>query len=352
MTDDATTVAGARVFQGTAPLDADFFEERVIKGGQGAYKAILESQDRAPVDVAGSTKGDTNVLGALCFVQNKEGEARGVTLLMAGRVHLPRVSNHRFWPDAPEGFTQIHLLDMANIPTVTNKTATLFTEVNYSVSHKEAGAATYTNIPEGEWAEMGVGGLCIRRHTTAESPRGGRFYITALPVNLKQAKSLQGDTEHEDYPGINVHVGQWAWDSPEEDEEDQGVGLGHKPYIRVEGADTEGLDGVNIVDTNEIHARCRTLVHDGGPPNTAKHAAGWRTKVDAGQAAWKVVFVSTKRRYPAPRDEPPSPVRTAGAGATAGRGESRNSLTNQHDNRSAQIAGLGGGEIKLSLGFS
>ena len=93
-------------------------------------------------------------------------------------------------------------------------------------------------------------------------------------------------------------------------------------------------------------------MHDGGPPNTAKHAAGWRTKVDAGQAAWKVVFVSTKRRYPAPRDEPPSPVRTAGAGATAGRGESRNSLTNQHDNRSAQIAGLGGGEIKLSLGFS
>ena len=73
MTDDATTVAGAKVFQGTAPLDADFFEDRVIGGGQGAYKAILDSQDRAPVDVGNSTKGDTNVLGALCVERRGQG---------------------------------------------------------------------------------------------------------------------------------------------------------------------------------------------------------------------------------------------------------------------------------------
>ena len=352
MADDAITVAGARVFQGTDPLDADFFEDRVIGGGQGAYKALLDSQDKSPVEVGNSTKGDTNVLGALCFEQTKEGEARGATLLMAGKVHLPKVSNHRLWSDAPDGYTQIHLLDMANLTPVTNKTATLFTEANYSVSHKEPGASAYTNIPEGERTDMGVGGLCVRRHATAESLRGGRFYITLLPVNLKQAKSLQGDTDHEDYPGILIYEGHWSWDSPEDDEEGQCVGLGHKPYIRVDGADTDSLDDVNIADTKEIHAMCRSIMHDGGPPNNSKHVAGWQTKVDQGQAAWRVVYVSKRRRWPAPRDESPSPARTAGAGATASRGESRNSLTHQHDNRNAQIAGLGGGEIKLSLGFS
>ena len=222
MTDDATTVAGATVFQGTGPIDGEFFEERVISGGQGAYRAILDSKGKAPVDVTGSSKGDTNVLGALCFVQNKEGEARGVDLLMAGKVHIQKISNHRFWPDAPEGFTQIHLLDMASMPNVTNKTTTLFTEADYSVSHKEPGAATFTDIPEGEWADKGVGGLSIRRHTTAESPRGGRFYITAIPANIKQAKALGKDVLCEEYPGITISDGSWAWDSPEDSEEGQG----------------------------------------------------------------------------------------------------------------------------------
>jgi len=345
MTDDAATVAEAGVFQGTALIDRGFFEGRILSGGQGAYRATLDSQGRGPVEVAGSSKGDTNVLGALCFVQNKEGEARGADLLMAGKVHIKKISNNKLWPGAPEGLTQIHLLDMASMQTVTNKATTLFTEANYSVSHKEPGAATFTDIPEGEWANKGVGGLSIRRHTTAESPRGGRFYITAIPANIKQAKALGKDVLCEEYPGITISDGSWTWDSPEDSEEGQGVGLGHKPYIRVEGADTEDLAGVNIVDTNEIHERCRSIVHYGGPPNAAKHVAGWRAKVDAGQATWKRDYVNRKRRYPAPRDDAPSPAGRAGAGTTASRGESRNSLTNQHDRRPALSLASGAGRL-------
>ena len=345
MTDDATTVAGATVFQGTGPIDGEFFEERVISGGQGAYRAILDSQGKAPVDVKGSSNGDTNVLGALCFVQNKEGEARGVDLLMAGKVHIPKISNNRFWADAPEGFTQIHLLDMASMTPVPSSTVTLFTEANYSVSHKEPGAATFTDIPEGEWADKGVGGLSIRRHTTAESPRGGRFFITAIAANSRQAKALGDDVHSEEYPGITICDGLWAWDSPEDGEEGQGVGLGHKPYIRVEGAHTEGLIGVNVVDTDDIHERCRSIVHYGGPPNAAKNVGGWGTKVDAGQPTWKIHYVNKKKRYPAPRDDAPSPARRAGAGTTASRGESRNSLTNQHDSRSALSLASGAGRL-------
>ena len=345
MTDDAATVAEAGVFQGTALIDRGFFEGRILSGGQGAYRATLDSQGRGPVEVAGSSKGDTNVLGALCFVQNKEGEARGADLLMAGKVHIKKISNNKLWPGAPEGLTQIHLLDMASMQTVTNKATTLFTEANYSVSHKEPGAATFTDIPEGEWADKGVGGLSIRRHTTAESPRGGRFFITAIPANIRQAKALGDDVHSEEYPGITICDGLWAWDSPEDGEEGQGVGLGHKPYIRVEGAHTEGLIGVNVVDTDDIHERCRSIVHYGGPPNAAKNVAGWRAKVDAGQSTWKIHYVNKKKRYPAPRDDAPSPARRAGAGTTASRGESRNSLTNQHDSRSALSLASGAGRL-------
>ena len=172
MTDDAATVAGAAGFQGTAPMDKEFFEERVLGEGQGAYGAMLDSQGMAPVDVTGSDKGDTNVFGALCFVQNKEGESKGADLLMVGKVHIKRIKNRNLWPEAPEGFTQIHLLDMASMPTVTNKATTLFTEANYSVSHKEPGAATLTDIPEEEWATKGWG-ACPSGATPRPSPPGG-----------------------------------------------------------------------------------------------------------------------------------------------------------------------------------
>ena len=340
MTDDAATVAGATVFQGTAPIDWEFFEERVLSGGQGAYGAMLDSQGMAPVDVTGSDKGDTNVFGALCFVQNKEGESKGADLLMVGKVHIKRIKNRNLWPEAPEGFTQIHLLDMATMPTVTDRTTTLFTEADYTVSRKEPGSATLTDIPEEEWADKGVGGLSIRRHATAESPRGGRFYITAIPANVGQAKALGDDVLSEEYPGITICDGLWAWDSPEDGEEGQGVGLGHKPYIRVEGPDAEGLIGANVAHTNVIHERCRSIMHFGGPPNAAKNAAGWRVKVDAGKETWKVDFVHKKKRYPPPRDVAPTPrnvaptpARRASAGTPTSRGESRNSLTNPHDRR-------------------
>ena len=86
-------------------------------------------------------------------------------------------------------------------------------------------------------------------------------------------------------------------------------------------------------------------MHYGGPPNAAKHVAGWRAKVDAGQATWKRDYVNRKRRYPAPRDDAPSPAGGAGAGTTASRGESRNSLTNQHDRRSALSLASGAGRL-------
>ena len=100
MADDADTVAGARVFRGTDPITAEFFEDRVIDGTQGAYKALLYSQGKSPAEVGNSTKGDTNVLGAVCFDQNKEGQARGASFLMAGKVHLTKVTNNKLWPDA------------------------------------------------------------------------------------------------------------------------------------------------------------------------------------------------------------------------------------------------------------
>ena len=82
---------------------------------------------------------------------------------------------------------------------------------------------------------------------------------------------------------------------------------------------------------------------DGGPPNNSKHVAGWQTKVDQGPTTWRVVYVSKKRRCPSLRDESLSPAKTVGAGATANKGESRSSLTHQHDNRHAQIGGPGAG---------
>ena len=358
MTDDAATVAGAAGFQGTAPMDMEFFEERVLGEGQGAYGTMLDNQGMAPVDVTGSDKGDTNVFGALCFVQNKEGEPKGADLMMVGKVHIKRIKNRNLWPEAPEGFTQIKLLDMATMPTASDRTTSLFTEADYTVSRKEPGVATLTDIPEEEWADKGVGGLSIRRHAIADSPRGGRFYITAIPANIGQAELLGCTIMSEDYPGITICDGSWAWDSPEDSEEGQGVGLGHKPYIRVEGPDTEGLIGATLAHTSVIHERCRSIMHFGGPPNAAKNAAGWRAKVDAGKETWKVDFVHKKKRYPPPRNAAPTaknvaptPGRRASAGTTPSRGESRNSLTNPHDRRGTD-AGLGGGEIRLSLGFS
>ena len=95
MADDADTVAGARVFKGTDPITAEYFADRVIDGTQGAYKALLDSKGKSPAEVGNSTKGDTNVLGAVCFDQNKEGQPRGAAFLMAGKVHLTKVTNNK-----------------------------------------------------------------------------------------------------------------------------------------------------------------------------------------------------------------------------------------------------------------
>ena len=67
---------------------------------------------------------------------------------------------------------------------------------------------------------------------------------------------------------------------------------------------------------------CMKLVSEGGPPNHAKNLAGWQTKVDQGPTTWRVVYVARKRRWPSSKDESLSPATTAGAGATAAKGES------------------------------
>ena len=165
-------------------------------------------------------------------------------------------------------------------------------------------------------------GLCVRRHAYANSTKGGKFTITALPMEANEVKSLGGDTNAEQYPGIKIHEVSWTWDSPVNEEEAPHIGVGFHPYIRIEGADNNTLEGVEPADSYEIKTICMEIVTKQVLPHYAKHSAEWRDKVAQGPSTWKTLRVTKKLRWPSSRDETSSPAPRAGAGTTTAKGDS------------------------------
>ena len=114
-----------------------------------------------------------------------------------------------------------------------------------------------------------------------------------------------------------IHKGNWSWDSPETEGEGPQIGMGLLPYIRIEGAANDTLEGVKATDSMDIKVTCMSLVTGQVLPLVRKNHAKWEEKV---AGTWTTLHVSNK--WPAPKEEGQTSAQKGGAGTTPARGES------------------------------